>query len=418
MELNPLKWFMNADEEPTPDPKSTSTEVADEERFWRGLTIDKKREFWLNSSVAWACIDRTASMISTTPLHHRKLDDKGNAIEILPNSAVAKVIRNAFPAESIKPFLYAMQVICELHGEAIGYIHRGLDGLPRYVEPVYQYNRKERKERLAGDTWEITLRNDTKSISATDMDIIHFRGPFFGLIAHREPISPFEYAAAIGLNMQRNARRRINAELRKALQDVITDVEDVEVRRKLSESYKEQIDNKPYRVAFWPPSVEKIQSNMMDTYAESISKLSVFEIALVLGWPPQLFGFSVGDTSLTGTLVEALNKILYTTSLDPKMARIEDELYMKLVPESMKESENTVVKFDALPFRLTEVEQAEITEILVAKAGVFNRDEGRVRHGAKPVGGTMGEQFAQPAGTPGTGDSNPSSNRRKEGNES
>ena len=413
--LDPRGWFSTGQEKEPEKLGPSATEISQDDSVFRGMRLDATQPYLLNSGVAWACIDRTAKVISKTPIYHRNMDEDGNILKIIREGPAAKILRSPLPAESWGSLFYEAMVEMGITGESVNFIHRDRNGHARYIERVDNYNRIRRSSHFGGYIWECTTAESDRIFRGSDFDILHFRGPFYGSLYKHTACSPFEYAAAVQIGLARQAQGRIRGEMRQALQDILTQTQDKDIRQQLADTYAGQVVNKPNRVAFWPPQVEKISRIESDVKApESVVKLTIFEICMILGWPPQLMGFSVGDTSLTGSLVDALNKILFTTHLDPLMSSVEDEVYLKLVPELDKERRLTKIQFDAIPFRLTELERAEITETLVAKAGIINRNEGRLRHSYAPVRGEIGERFADPAGTPSGSDDKNNSNRKED----
>ena len=363
-------------------------------KFSRGSAI--------NNSIFWSCVTRTSSVISSAPIHLWEVNDDGQRVSRIRNSPVATMLQQPFPGINMLQWLRQATEDMEIYGEFVAYIWRDpATGRPKFLERVLPGNAERFQQRTGEYGYRLTLsRLGGDIFEITDYSgVIHIKGPFFGTLGDPDgAVSPIDYAVAVAITMAEGAQKRINKENEHVSEHIIMKQGSVE---KIVESYKKSTKESKGAIAVWPSAVTDIKAaRLPNEFAHQTRYLTAFEICAVFGWPPQLLGLTWEGTSIAGPLIPELKNIVIEHTISPRMAAIEAEFSMKLLRNTTT-NKDRAIKFARIPFRLSEVQEAEITKKLRTDAGLLRRDEGRMRHGYPVIGGKEGGELVVAAGSAG-----------------
>ena len=363
-------------------------------RFARGTAV--------KNSIFWSCVTRTSSVISSAPIHLWQVNDDGQRIKRIRNSPVATMLQQPFPGINMLSWMRRASEDLEIYGEFIAYIWRDpITGRAKYLERVYPGDAERFQRRDGTYGYRVSLpRLDGNVLEITDYSgVLHIKGPFWGTLGDPDAaVSPLDYAISTAINMAEGAKDKINKENQLPSDNILTKNANVEG---IVKAYKLSLEASKGAHVIWPNAVQDIKaSRTPNDFAHKTRYLTAFEICAVYGWPPQLLGLTWEGTSIAGPLIPELKNIVIEHTISPRMAAIEAEFSMKLL-RNTTENKDRAIKFSRIPFRLSEVQEAEITKKLRTDAGLLRRDEGRMRHGYQPLGGSEGKELVVAAGSAG-----------------
>ena len=368
----------------------------------------------LASPLALRCVTNTADLIASTPLRYRKMDEKGNPLDVIRTGRVAEVLREPNEEENMDQILKRSIVNLQLYGEGVMHAPTDRGGEVEYIDVLYpnEFNKTRSIGKRAKLKWEITkdkglgdVSTSTRTIKADNDEVLHIKDALYGFVQKDEPCSILGLALKNVLQQDTGNKDRWFTEITKPIMFFFIKMGNKETIKKQSTAYGQNVQRFPNRALFLQnQKIEKIEKPPeMDPVIPIISTFTYFEICVLFGWYPQLFGImGPGEKSSSNADVDVLTNMLINYNLSIKMDAIEREFYRKLIRKDERDKQETTIKFDDVPFRLSKKDMAEVIKLLRRDAGIIDTNEGRLMAGYGPLTDKeVGTHIAIPAGSPG-----------------